>query len=56
MLWELLEQWHQKQFVGRWVRKRRDVDLCMDGDFESERDCMVKPDIERTRCRLEGVI
>ena len=21
--WELLEQWHKKQFVGRWAGKRR---------------------------------
>ena len=26
--WELLEQWHKKQFVGRWApwkKKKRDV-------------------------------
>ena len=22
-MWELLEQWHEKQFVGRWARKKK---------------------------------
>ena len=48
MLWKLLEQWHEKQFVGRWAQKRKE----MYGRRFWKRERLVKPAIERIRCWL----
>ena len=47
----VLEQWHEKQFVGRWARKRRAV-------WMEILEVLVKrePDIEKAKCGLEGGI
>ena len=48
LLWELLEQWREKQFVGRWARKRREKY----GWRFWKQERLVKPAIERIRCWL----
>ena len=47
----VLEQWHEKQLVGRWARKRRE----MYGRRFWKRERLVNQ-ILKTRCRLEGRI
>ena len=42
----VLEQWHEKQFVGRWAQKIRDVWMEI---LEALVERLVKPDIEKAK-------